>query len=186
MEGLASFERPPVRLEPWSAGDGGLLIKLNEPEMTRYVGGPETPRELADRQSRYEVPDSRQYKIVVGTAREAVGWVGYWEREWREAIVWEIGWSVIPAFQGRGIATAATALLIEKARDERRHASVHAFPMTTNAPSNTICRKLGFALLGEIDFPARRGGFARCNDWRLDLLEEDARQAPEASGAGTR
>jgi RimJ/RimL family protein N-acetyltransferase len=184
VEDLASFERPPVRLEPWGDGDAALLIKLNEPEMTRYVGGPETPRELADRQSRYEVPDSRQYKIVFGGAQEAVGWVGYWEREWREAVVWEIGWSVFPAFQGRGIATAATALAIDRARDERRHAAVHAFPMTTNAPSNTICRKLRFALLGEIDFPARRGGFERCNDWRLDLFDEDERQAGEAS-AGT-
>jgi RimJ/RimL family protein N-acetyltransferase len=183
MRDPASSKRPPVRLEAWSAGDAGLLTQLNEPEMTRYVGGPETPRELADRQSRYEAPHSRQYRIAVGTARVAVGWVGYWETQWRERPIWEIGWAVIQAFQGRGIATTATALAIDKARGERRHASVHAFPMTTNARSNTLCRKLGFTLIDEIDFPARRGGFVRCNDWRLDLFDEDE-PAGEASGAG--
>jgi len=44
-----------------------------------------------------------------------------------------------------------------------------AFPKIDNAPSNAICHKLGFTLLEEIDFPARQGGFMRCNDWRFDL-----------------
>jgi RimJ/RimL family protein N-acetyltransferase len=37
-----------------------------------------------------------------------------------------------------------------------------------NAPSNAICRKLGFTLLGPHDFEYR-GTVLRCNDWRLDL-----------------
>ena len=48
-----------VHIEPWGAGDLPLLERLNDPEMTRHVGGPETPEELADRQSRYEPADSR-------------------------------------------------------------------------------------------------------------------------------
>jgi RimJ/RimL family protein N-acetyltransferase len=65
------------------------------------------------------------------------------------------------------------AQLLEIARGERLHRSVHAYPMTVNAPSNAICRKLGFELLGEADFPARRGGTIRVNDWRLDLFADD-------------
>lgn len=79
---------------------------------------------------------------------------------------------MIPSHLGRGIATAATALLIPKARAERRHRYMHAFPMVVNTPSNAICRKLGFTLVGEVDFPARREGFVRCNDWRIDLFAE--------------
>ena len=52
---------------------------------------------------------------------------------------------------------------------------VHAFPKVVNAPSNAICRKLGFELLGEVDFPARRGGVVRCNDWRFELFKEQSR-----------
>jgi hypothetical protein len=73
----------------------------------------------------------------------------------------------VPAFQGRGVASSATSQLLEIARAERLHRFVHAYPMTVNAPSNAICRGLGFEFLGEVDFPARRGGSIRCNDWRL-------------------
>ena len=159
-----------VRLEPWRAGDLWLLQDLNTPEMTRHVGGPESPEEVVDRQSRYEKPGSRQYRIVVDPGGDGVGWVGYWEIEWRDDDAWETGWAVIPSFQGGGIATSATALLLEEARAERGRRFVHAFPMLENLPSNAICRKLGFTLLGEVDFPARRGGTVRCHDWRFDLF----------------
>jgi len=157
------------RLEPWGEGDLPLLERLNAPEMTEHVGGPETHDKLVDRQARYEKPDSRQYAIVE-PGGERIGWVGYWEREWRNQEVWEAGWAVVPAFQGRGVASSATGQMLEIARAERLHGFVHAYPMTVNAPSNAICRRLGFELLGEIDFPARRGGAIRCNDWRFDLF----------------
>lgn len=173
-------ERRIVRLEPWGAGDLPLLEELNAPEMTTHVGGPESLEKLAERQSRYEMAGSRQYRIVVDPSGEGVGWVGYWELEWRDEEVWETGWAVIPSFQGRGVATSATSLLIEVARAERRRRFVHAFPMIENGPSNAICRKLGFMSLGEIDFPARRGGTVRCNDWRLDLFPSD--EAPITTG----
>jgi RimJ/RimL family protein N-acetyltransferase len=60
--------------------------------------------------------------------------------------------------------------MLEIARAERLHRFVHAYPMTVNAPSNSICRKLGFEFVEETDFPARGGGFVRCNDWRFDLF----------------
>ncbi len=161
-----------VRLEPWGAGDLPLLGKLlGDPAMTEWVGGPESPEKIAERQTRYERPGSRQFKIVDEAAGEGVGWVGYWERPWHDEQVYEIGWSVLPGFQGRGIATMATTQAIERARAEREHRFVHAYPMVENEPSNAICRKVGFTLLEVIDFPAARGGFVQCNDWRLDLLE---------------
>ena len=160
-----------VRLEPWGPGDFSLLGQLNDPGMTKQVGGPETPEELAERQSRYEPADSRQFKIVVDG--ESVGWVGYWEFDWRDRQVWEIGWAVVPGFHGRGIASSATGLLLERARAERGHRFVHAFPKVENTVSNAICRKLGFELIGDTDFDARRAGVVRCNDWRFDLFPDD-------------
>jgi RimJ/RimL family protein N-acetyltransferase len=127
--------------------------------MTKHVGGPETLEKLVARQSKYEKADSRQYRIVAEAGGDGVGWVGYWETTSEDQLVWEIGWAVLSSLQGRGLASSATAQLIEKARAEQHHRYVHAFPMVENAPSTAICRKLGFTLLGEIDFPARRGGF---------------------------
>ena len=53
---------------------------------------------------------------------------------------------------------------------ERRF--VHAFPSVDNAPSNAVCRKTGFVLLGDYEFEYPPGSFMRCNDWRLDLLAD--------------
>nr|MBA3402736.1 GNAT family N-acetyltransferase [Actinomycetota bacterium] len=109
-----------------------------------------------------------QYKITLETG-EGVGWVGFWVRTWRDEQSYEIGWSVLPGFQGRGIAGRATELAIERARGQGRHRFVHAFPSTYNEPSNAICRKLGFTLLGECEFEYPPGIPVRGNDWRLEL-----------------
>ncbi|HWC44615.1 MAG TPA: GNAT family N-acetyltransferase, partial [Casimicrobiaceae bacterium] len=42
-------------------------------------------------------------------------------------------------------------------------------PNVDNAPSNAICRKLGFELLEACEFEFPKGHFMTCNDWRLDL-----------------
>jgi RimJ/RimL family protein N-acetyltransferase len=163
-----------VRIEPWSEEDLPILEgTLGDPEMTTYIGGPERPEKIAERQARYERPDSRQYKIVDQATGERAGWVGYWERTWRDEQVFEIGWSVLPGFQRRGIATMATAQVIAVARAENRLRFVHAYPSVDNAPSNGICRKLGFTLVEECEFEYPKGSFMRCNDWRLDLFGDD-------------
>jgi RimJ/RimL family protein N-acetyltransferase len=160
---------PSIRLESWSERDQPLLQQLlGVPEMTEHVGGPEGPEKIAERQARYQVPGSRQYRIVVDG--EDAGWVGYWEREWLGEKVWETGWSVLPGFQGRGLASEATRQLIEIARAERTLRYVHAYPSLENAPSNAICRKVGFELMGDYEFEYPKGNFMRCNDWRYDLL----------------
>jgi len=160
-----------VHLERWSAADLPLLEKLlGDPAMTRHIGGPESAEKIAERNARFARPESRMFKIVDDATGEAVGSVGYWEKEWRGELVYETGWSVLPAFQGRGIAAAATEQLVAAARSERKRRYLHAFPSIANAPSNAICRKLGFTLVDECDFEYPKGSFMRCNDWRLDLF----------------
>ncbi len=165
--------RARVRIEPWGKRDLALLQKcLGDPAMMQHLGGPETAEKIAERQARYEQPDSKQFKIVDEVSGEGAGWVGYWEREWLGDQVFEIGWSVIPPFQGRGIAAAATRKAIAVARSERSRRFVHAYPAVGNAPSNALCRRLGFALLGPYDFEYPKGHLLHCNDWRLDLFAE--------------
>jgi RimJ/RimL family protein N-acetyltransferase len=161
-----------VTLEPWGSGDLPLLERLmGDPHMTEHLGGPESPDKLRERQGRYEegTEDNRMFKIVEVASGAGVGSVGFWTKEWRDEQVYEIGWMVVPEFQGRGIAAAATAQAIEHAKSEERHPFLHAFPNLDNAPSNAICRKLGFELLEACEFEFPKGHFMTCNDWRLDL-----------------
>jgi RimJ/RimL family protein N-acetyltransferase len=164
-----------VRIEPWTKDDFPLLEKLfGDPRMTEHLGGPESPGMLADRQRRFEklaeIGNDRMFKVIEVTTGESVGTVGYRELTWRGEEIYEVGWSTLPAFQGRGIAGNATTLAIALARQDGRHRHMHAFPSIDNAPSNAICRKLGFTLIEECEFEYPKGSFMQCNDWSLDLF----------------
>ena len=160
----------PARLEPWGPDDLPLLQQLlGDPKMMEHLGGPESPDKLLERQGRYERPDSRQFKVVERAGGAGVGWVGYWARNRQGQDVYETGWLVLPAFQGRGLAAHATAQLIGRAAAERDRRFLHAFPGVRNGPSNAICRKLGFELVETREFEYPPGQFMRCNDWRIDL-----------------
>jgi RimJ/RimL family protein N-acetyltransferase len=164
-----------VDIRSWSERDFELLKRLmGDPVMTEHLGGPETPQKIRERHERYcrssQSGLDAMFVIVVGPERAAAGSIGYWQKEWQGQQVWETGWSVLPEFQGQGIATRAIAKILERARIEQKHRSLHAFPSVYNAPSNTICRKAGFTLQGQVDFEYPPGHLMRCNDWRLDLF----------------
>jgi RimJ/RimL family protein N-acetyltransferase len=177
--------RSRIHLVPWGPGDLELLERLlGDAAMTEHLGGPEAHEQLVKRQERYEAmaggERGRMFKIVDDATGHGVGSVGYWDKTWRDQEVYETGWSVLPAFQGRGIATEATAQAIARARVDGAHRYMHAFPSVDNGPSNAICRKLGFTLLGAHDFEYPPGHPLRCNDWRLDLVSEGAPGTREA------
>lgn len=147
-----------MALQPWGSGDLPLPERLmGDPQMTEHLGGPESPDKLRERQRRYEqlAGDDRMFKIVDRATGAGVGSVGFWMKEWRDARVYEVGWMVVPEFQGRGIAAAATAEAIVLATHENKHRFMHAFPNVDNAASNAICRKLGLELpaASEFEFP---------------------------------
>ncbi|WP_328944101.1 GNAT family N-acetyltransferase [Streptomyces sp. NBC_00250] len=173
----------PVRLEPWSEADAGLLRALNAPELMEHLGGPESEEQLVRRHRRYvdlsadDTGAGRMFRIVLLPEEAVVGSIGFWVRTGDGEPVYETGWAVLPGFQGRGVASAATRAVAEEARAAGLHRHLHAFPSTENAASNAVCRKAGFELLGERDFEYPPGHTMVCNDWHLDL-EKPGREAP--------
>ncbi|WP_405795885.1 GNAT family N-acetyltransferase [Streptomyces sp. NBC_01506] len=169
------MKAPLVRLEPWSEGDLGLLRAANAPELMEHLGGPETEDQLLVRHHRYVTLSAdrtgrgRMFRIVLLPDGVPVGNIGFWESTWQGQEVYEAGWGVLGEFQGRGLAAAATKAVVERARAEREHRYLLAYPSVHNGASNAVCRKAGFELLGEGDFEYPVGHMMRCNEWRLDL-----------------
>jgi RimJ/RimL family protein N-acetyltransferase len=162
-----------VLLQPWSEKDLPLLQELlGNPEMMAHLGGPESPEQIAKRHQRYlQLPETDHvFKVLWGPNSEAVGSVGYWQKTWRDQLVYEMGWQILPAYQGQGLATKAGMAAIEHARHQSKYPFIHAFPSVSNVASNVICRKLGFSLLEECEFEYPPGNLMRVNDWRLDLF----------------
>ncbi|MED4689362.1 GNAT family N-acetyltransferase [Peribacillus frigoritolerans] len=160
-----------MEIKPWEDKDLQLLFQLNAPEMMEHLGGPESNEQILKRHQRYlQIGDKGcMFSIIPFPEAKAVGSVGYWQKVWNDEIVYEIGWSVLPSFQGKGIASHAVKALIEKIKAERNYKYIHAFPSITNPASNAICRKLGFNLISECEFEYPPGSFMQCNDWCLEL-----------------
>jgi RimJ/RimL family protein N-acetyltransferase len=159
-----------IAIEPWTEDDLPLLRAGNTPEATKYLGGPESEQKLLDRHRRY-VEGNDMYRIVLLPEREAVGSLGYWDKEWQGEQIYEAGWGILPQYRGRGIASGALDVLAAHAANLGSRPYLHAFPSVENLASNAVCRKVGFELLGEHDFEYPPGHWMRCNDWRLDLSE---------------
>ncbi len=138
-----------------------------DPVVMSELGGPTEPGRLIEVHQR-RLREPWYLKIVPDRAGPPAGTIGIWERELDGETIHETGWMVLPEFQGRGIASAGLALLIGRVRDEPRFESMHAFPSITNAPSNALCRKFEFSLLGQRDF-VYAGRTLRCSHWMLPM-----------------
>jgi RimJ/RimL family protein N-acetyltransferase len=143
-----------------------------DPVMMTDLGGPLPRAGMADKVRRDALDaaaDRAWIKMVVPDvdAPEVVaGHVTIWSHDGDDGPLSEIGWMVLPRFQGQGLGKRAVRMLLEQARDEDRWGTVHAFPATGNGPSNGICRSLGFRLIAELDMPfADR--VLRSNHWTI-------------------
>ena len=165
-----------MRLRLYSDDDRALTEAMEcDPVVMAELGGPVPRAEipaLHRRRLEFIADDPWWFVIVPEPDGPAAGEIGIWETEHDGSPIHETGWMLLPAFHGRGIASAALSLLLDRARSEPRFEQVHAFPGVTNAASNALCRKFGFALLGEIDGDYR-GSALRCHHWVLALRGAD-------------
>ncbi len=125
--------------------------------MTAHLGGPETEEQLAARHRRYAEPGpGRIYRVTLADGGETVGSIGYWQRTWRGAEVWETGWAVLPEFQRRGSPCGRPVRCGRRPVPRGTHRYLHAFPSVDHAASNAVCAGPSFALLGQADLSIRR------------------------------
>ena len=161
-----------VALRGWTDADLPLLRGLlGDPAMMTYLGGPESEEKLLSRHQRYldiahGTGPGRVFVITTGPERTAAGWIGYWESEFHGEATWETGWSVLPEFQGRGLATRGAALALKQAAADGRYPFVYAFPAVENLASNAVCAKLGFERLGSESLEYPPGTRMECAIWR--------------------
>jgi RimJ/RimL family protein N-acetyltransferase len=98
----------------------------------------------------------------------AAGTIAVWDHVVDGETITEIGWMILPEFQGQGLGSAAVRAVLDRARAEGRWSVIHAYPPVTNPRSNAMCRKMGFSMVEEREY-VYRGRHLRCNHWRLDL-----------------
>ena len=163
-----------MRLRDLTTGDLALYEAIHcDPAMMAELGGP-LPSEgmwAKLRKDAADVEGDRVWVQVIIPDEEVgtpAGTVSVWDHEWRGETITEIGWMVLPVFQGKGLGSQAVQMVLDRARATGRWDVLHAFPAVINPASNAMCRKLGFSRVEEIDY-VYRGRTLRCNHWRLDL-----------------
>jgi len=143
-----------------------------DPRMMEHLGGPLPRAGLADKLRRdvasVKAGETWILKIVPDEAGTPAGTVVVWNHEVNGETITEIGWMVLPDFQGRGLGSEAVRAVLRRARSEGRWNVVHAYPPVANPASNAMCRKMGFSMMGEVDFEFR-DRVLRCNHWQLDV-----------------
>lgn len=172
--GTAADGAPDIRLAMMTAADVTFRLRWEtDPLMTAELGGPRPVEDIerAHERSLVLAAEGRCWPLkvyVAGSADIAAG-VSVFESAYADEPIFEIGWATLPEFQGRGIASRAVAMILDKARAEERFGQLHAFPAVTNAPSNKVCANNGFTNLGEtpIEFAGRT---LHCHHWSVDLF----------------
>jgi RimJ/RimL family protein N-acetyltransferase len=163
-----------VRIRAVRPSDLGLYLALRGDAGTmRDLGGPQPADRIGASLAREtaEVAAGRAW-IVVAERRTEQGWepagnVSLVRHGPPEAQVSELGWLVLPAHRGRGVAGAAVRLLLGLPGAAAAWGAVEAFPSTTNVASDRLCAALGFEALGEVELEFAGQPFS-CTRWRLE------------------
>ena len=167
-EASLCFAKPVVRLDQWTADSLELLERSNVPAMMTHLGGPETAEQLVTRHERYlgywSTDPQGAWTFRIMWAGEAIGGLSYWRLEPEE---FEIGWAVVPEYQGRGLARAAVEAAIDDMRRRGHHGLLHATPSVENAASNALAKSLGFTLAEVVEIEYPPGHPMTANDWVL-------------------
>lgn len=137
-------------------------------DIMRYLGGKTFDRIQAYRHMAYLVGHWQflgygYYAVEEKATGTLVGRVGYTNQPGWPAF--ELGWTIIPEYQGRGYATEAARMLLQYAFTTLDQPRVTSLIHPDNAPSRRVAEKLGQTIEGETEimtmpvliYAARRG-----------------------------
>jgi ribosomal-protein-alanine N-acetyltransferase len=167
-----------LRLDPVSAANAATLWEvLQGPELREYQDLPDVNRSqflriVGARPTRLGTGSTGRFEWLVHYAKgsEALGWVSLRIGE-SNRFAAEIGYSVVSAHRGRGIASEAVGALVDEGFRRARLREIRAFCLPENQASRAVLRRVGFADAGVLQRGATVGG--RPVDVILHSLEYD-------------
>ena len=132
----------------WTTDDLPLALAVwGDPEVSRFVGGPFSPEQVAQRLDR-EISSELQYKvqywpIFLLATNGHVGCAGLRVHKSEEKI-YAMGFYLRPAFWGQGFSTEAGRAVITYAFDTLGASALFAGHHPANVASKGLLKKLGF------------------------------------------
>lgn len=143
----------------WRETDIDFAQRLwGDPRVTRYLDarprlGPDEVRDRLELEMRHEREHGVQYwPCLLLETGESIGCCGLRPYP-RRAGALELGFHVLPAFQGRGLATEAAAAVVGYAFAQLHAPRLYAGHHPDNTVSARVLRKLGFEFLRTESYP---------------------------------
>ncbi len=161
---IPTLETDRLVLRPFMPGDVEAFASFYASDASRFVGGPDdlvsTWRRIASYAGCWAVRGYGKFVVVDKATGTQAGIVGPWYPEgWPEP---EIGWTVLPAFEGRGYAAEAAARCLTFAYDELGWAP----PMSAIFPGNDRSVRLAERLGARFEGMAEVGPYGQLEIWR--------------------
>ena len=136
--------------------DAGFMLQLvNSPKWLAYIGdrGIRNPGDAenyitGNLQRSYRENGFGLYVITLTSENQPAGICGFLKREYLEFP--DLGFALLPGFEGRGLAREAAQAALRYGRDARGFAEVLAITKRENMQSRRLLSELGFAETGTV------------------------------------
>ena len=147
------LETKRLALRAFAPGDVELFAMFYASEASRFVGGPEdrvaTWRRIASYAGCWMLRGYGKFVVEEKASGRAMGIVGPWYPEgWPEP---EIGWTILPEFEGHGYATEAAERAIAFAYDELGWTTAMSAIFPGNVRSFNLAGRLGARHEGSVE-----------------------------------
>ena len=155
IHAATELETERLRFRTWRASDFDTYKTwTTRMEIMRYLGGKTFDEIQAWRHMAYLVGHWTlfgygYYVCEEKSSGKMIGRVGFTNHP-----AWpgfELGWTIIPEYQGKGYATEAARMMLEYAFTELKQPRVMSLIHPDNAPSRRVAEKLGQKIEGETE-----------------------------------
>lgn len=153
------FETDRLLIKPTSVGDAEFIYQLmNTPKFTKYVGD-RNIKSIEDAENYICIKMLPQlnelgysnYSLIRKSDDSKVGTCGLYDRDGLDGI--DIGFGLLPEYEGLGYAYEATNRLKKAAFEEFEIEEIKAITSKENISSQRLLEKLGLEMTGTIKLP---------------------------------
>ena len=129
---------------------------MGDAEASRFIGGPQSPshawRGFLQVAGAWKIQGYSMFSVVEKSSGRWIGRLGPWN-----PLGWpgtEVGWGIIPEFQGKGFALEGSIAAMDYAADVLKWPEIVHTIAPDNIPSQAVARRLGSTILRRTNLPA--------------------------------
>lgn len=158
-----SFETVRMIIRPTTSLDAALIFELfNTPKWLQYIGDRDIRSLKAARMyirdriaTQFEKLGFGNYTLIRKTDQVPIGFCGLYDREGVPGI--DLGFALLPAFEGQGYAFEAASRLKEAALTDFQLREIYGITHPDNLASQKLLQKLGMCRIEEVNLQPAAG-----------------------------